>query len=134
MTLTKCANVPETVAGLDQGIVIGGDVYVGVTHEKKVLQYCITEDSWRTLPLAPVKHAGIGCLYKKVLIIGGRLPSDQVTANIHEFDEASQQWVRSTSKPPMPTATVVSWSSPPALIVCGGSDQQNRPMTIVKSK
>ena len=133
MTLTKCANVPETVAGLDQGIVIGGDVYVGVTHEKKV---CITEDSWSTLPLVPVKFAGIACFYKKVLTIGGRLPSDQVTADIHEFYEASQRWVRSTSIPPMPTArvaaTVVSWSSPPALIICGGSNQQDKPMTVVE--
>ena len=36
----------------------------------------------------------------------------------------------------MPTArssaTAVSWSSPPALIVCGGSDQQSNPMTVVE--
>ena len=136
LVFTESANVPETVADLDQGVVIGGDVYVGVTRKKRVFKYCIAEDSWSTLPLAPVKYARIGYLNKKVLIIGGWLPSDQVTADIHEFDEASQQWVGSTSIPPMPTArtsaTVVSLSSPPALIVCGGRDQQHKPMTVVE--
>ena len=133
---TECAKVPGAISGLDQGVVIGRDVYVGVTHEKKVFKYCITEDSWSTLPLAPVKYNRIGRLYKKVLTIGGQLPSSQVTADIHEFDVASQQWVRSTSIPPMPTArssaAVVSLSSPPALIVCGGNDRQSQPMTIVE--
>ena len=96
----------------------------------------ITEDSWGTLPLAPIYLARIGHLNKKVLIVGGRISDSQVTAAIHEFDEASQQWVRSTSIPPMPTArssaTAVSWSSPPALIVCGGWNEQNQPMTIVE--
>ena len=127
LTITELANVPQHINSLDQDIAIGGDVYVGVTGDRRVFKYSITEDSWGTLPLAPVYYARIGYLNKKILTVGGRV-SGQVTANIHEFDEASQQWVRSTSIPPMPTAhsaaTVVSWSSPPALIVCGGNDQQ----------
>ena len=69
-------------------------------------------------------------------MVGGLLPSKQVIADIHEFDEASQQWIRSTSIPPMPTArsslTTVSWSSPPTLIVCGGRDQRSQPMSVVE--
>ena len=30
------------------------------------------------------------------------------------------------------SATAVSWTSPPALIVCGGRDQHNTPMTVVE--
>jgi N-acetylneuraminic acid mutarotase len=136
LTFTERANVPETIDSLDQGITVGQDMYVGVTYDNKVFKYSITEDSWGTLPLAPVSYARIGCLNKKVLVLGGRLSFNQVTADIHEFDEASQQWVKSTSIPPMPTArssaTVISWSSPPALIVCGGRNQRNQPMTVVE--
>ena len=136
LTFTECANTPDTTSALDQGIALGKNVYVGVGNDRKVFKYSITKDSWSTLPIAPVKYGRIGCLYKKILTVGGRLPSNQVTADIHEFDEASQQWIRSTSIPPMPTArvavTAVSWSSPPALIVCGGSDQQYQPLTVVE--
>jgi hypothetical protein len=137
LTFTENTNLPKAIVGfLGQSITVGRDVYVGVNIDKKVFKYSITEDSWGTLPLAPVSYARIGYLNKKVLIVGGRLPSNQVTADIREFDEASHQWVKSTSIPPMPTArssaTAVSWSSPPALIVCGGRNPQYQPMTVVE--
>ena len=136
LTFIEHASVPEAIGFLGQGITVGGDVYIGVDHDKKVFKYSITEDSWDNLPLAPIHHARIGCLNKKILTVGGRISSNQVTADIHEFDETSQQWVKSTSIPPMPTgragATAVSWSSPPALIVCGGQDNHKEPMTIVE--
>ena len=136
LTFTEHANVPKVIYSLDQGITVGGDLYVGVTYDREVFKYSINEDGWGTLPLAPIYHARIGYLNKNVLTVGGRISRSQVTADIHEFDEASQQWVKSTSIPPMPTAragaTVVSWSSPPALIVCGGNDQQTQPMTVVE--
>ena len=139
ITFTECAKVPEGTNSLDQGIVIGKDVYFGVDLDRNVLKYNITEDAWSTFPMTPVKQAGIGCINDKLLpvLVGGRLSyDDQVTAIIHEFDDFSRQWVRSTSIPPMPTAravaTVVSWSSPSALIVCGGGDQQLHPMTVVE--
>jgi hypothetical protein len=136
LIVAEYVNVPGIVSFLDQGLTIGGGVYVGVTKDREIFKYSITEDSWSALLVAPVYHARLGYLNMKVLIVGGRISSSQVTADIHEFDEASQQWVRSTSIPPMPTArssaTVVSWSSPPALIVCGGNDQQGQPMTVVE--
>ena len=135
LTFTECAKTPITSSGLE-GIVIGKNVYVGVGLDREVLKYSITEDTWNTLPQAPVQSARIGYLYKKVLVVGGQIPSKHLTADIHEFDEASQQWIRSISIPPMPTArksvTAVSWSSPPALIVCGGCDQQRQPMITVE--
>ena len=136
LTFSECINTPKSISGHDQGILIDKNVYVGVGSRSMAFKYDITEETWSTLPLAPVRYARIGCLYNKVLIVGGQLPSKQVTADIHEFDEASQQWVRSISIPPMPTArssaTVVSWSSPQALIICGGCDQQVTPLTIVE--
>ena len=136
LTFTECAKAPGTVYGLDHGITLGKNVYVGVSNDGKVFKYSITEETWSTLPIAPVKYARIGCLCEKIVTVGGRLLSNQVTADIHEFHNASQQWVKSTTIPSMPTAraavTAVSWSSPPALIVCGGSDQQYQPLTIVE--
>jgi hypothetical protein len=64
------------------------------------------------------------------------MQSKEVISDIYEFDEVSQQWVKSTSIPPMPTArelvTVISWSSPPALIVCGGRGESGEPMAVVE--
>ena len=104
LTFTEHANVPKDIDFLDQGITVGRDVYIGVTYVRKVFKYSITEDSWGTLPSAPVYNARIGYLNKKVLTIGGRISFNQVTVDINEFDEASQQWVKSTTIPPMPTA------------------------------
>ena len=137
LTCTECAKLPEG-GGSGHAVVIGNDVYVrlGTIYSMNVLNYNIIEDSWNTLPAPPVEWYSIGYLYKKLLLVGGQLPSNNVTGDIHEFDEASQQWVRSTSIPPMPTArdssTVVCWSSPPALIVCGGGDENDTPMAVVE--
>ena len=135
LIFTACAKVPQYVSGLDHGVVIGKNVYIGVDFKGEILRYNITENTWSPLPTAPVRYARMGCLYKKILLVGGRLPPKQVTADIHEFDEASQLWIRSTSIPPMLTprqaVTAVSWSTPAALIVCGGYDQEKRPVTIV---
>ena len=136
LTFTECAKLPQDVSSQDRGTVIGVNVYIGVSYARKVFKYSIVEDKWSPLPIAPVRYARIGYLHKKILLIGGQLLSLEITADIHEFDEASQQWVGSTSIPPMPTArrsvTVVSWSSPPALIVCGGNNLRSRPISAVE--
>ena len=134
LNFTECAELPRSGGG-GQAIVVGNDVYV--KSGGNVLKYSITEDTWSTLPEPPVTYSSIGYLHQKIISVGGRLLSNiQVTGDIHEFDEASQQWVRSTSIPPMPTArqesTVVSWTSPTALIVCGGCDEHSEPMNVVE--
>ena len=135
MNFTKCAKLPLK-SRYGQAIVVDKQVYV-VFHSGIVLKYVITEDSWSTLPKAPVEYFSIGCLYHKIILIGGQLQSNAfVIRDIHEFDEATQQWVRSKSISPMPTArqlaTAVSWTSPPALIVCGGEDEEKYPLTVVE--
>ena len=119
-----------------QAIVVRKNVYV-VLGDKNVLKYSIIEDSWSTLPETPVIYFSIAYLCQRIMLAGGQLPANnQVMGDILEFDEASQQWVRSTSIPPMPTArkltTAVSWTSPTALIVCGGSDEHCKPVNVVE--
>ena len=135
MNFTNCAKMPLH-DGVGQAICVGKEVYVGFVESKNVLKYNITKDSWSILPEAPVKYSSIGYLWQKIMLIGGQLRLNRrVTGNIHEFDEATQKWVRSTSIPPMPiarkSATAVSWTSPSALIVCGGSDENQKTMTVV---
>ena len=136
LTFTECTQLPIS-SFFGPAIVVGKDVYVGLYGESKVLKYSVIGEAWSTLPDTPVNRFSIGYLHKKLLLVGGQvMPSMEVTPNIHEFDEASQQWVRSTTVPPMPTArsslTTVSWTSPPALIVCGGKDQQSQPLITVE--
>ena len=134
LNFTECAELPRNY-GLSRAIVVGKDVYV--RSGGNVLKYNITEDTWSTLPETPITYFSIGHLCQKIILVGGQLGfNNQVTGDIHEFDEASQQWVRSTSIPPMPTArqgtAVVSWTSPTALIVCGGGDEHDEPMNEVE--
>ena len=60
LNFIQCADVPQAISGLDQGIVIGGNVYAGVTGDGKVFKYSTTKDTWSTIPLAPVRSARIG--------------------------------------------------------------------------
>ena len=134
LNFTECAKLPRN-DGRGHAIIVGKDVYMN--SGETVLKYSITEDTWSTLPEPPVTLFSIGHLCQKIILVGGKLRSNkQVTGDIHEFDEASQQWVRSTSIPPIPTTrqvtSVVSWTSPTALIVCGGSDEHNEPMNVVE--
>ena len=97
------------------------------------LHYNCLTDTWRSLPLPPMKECNLGHLFGRLLLIGGYKTSD-----IYEFDEASQTWVMSTSIPPMPTkrsfATVATWTTSDisALIVCGGRDHKFNVLTIVE--
>ena len=134
LTFTECAKTPAPIS-FGQAIVVGKDVYLYGGNDVP-LKYSTSEDSWCALPKTPIQHFRIGCLFKKILLVGGRLTSREVTADIHEFDEATQQWVRSTTIPPMPTArssvAAVSLTLPPALIVCGGSSAEGESMTVVE--
>ena len=137
---TECAKIPPKICGFGQAITIGKQVYVG-SYAGDVFKYNITKDAWSTLPKAPIMYftCSVGYVRQKsiMLLVGGQLQSNlQVIDYIYKFDESTQQWVKSTCIPPMPTArksvTAVSWTSPPALIVCGGSDQEDEPMTVVE--
>ena len=134
LNFTECAELPRSGGG-GEAIVVRKDVYVKCGGT--VFKHSITEYTWSTLPETPVTFFSIGYLRQKIILVGGLLRSSkQVTGDIDEFDEASQQWVRSTFIPPMPTArlgsTAVSWISPTALIVCGGSNEHDEPMNVVE--
>ena len=114
----------------------GNDAYVVYTHAYKfhsLLQFNCDTDTWRSLPLPPVNDFTIGQFFEKLLAVGGH-----VTSDIYEFDEVSQQWVKSTTIPPMPTArslaTVATWKTADvtALIVCGGKDHKLNTLATVE--
>ena len=117
----------------------GNDAYVVYTYVYKFslrhsfLHFNCNTDTWRSLPLPPVNDFSIGQLFEKLLAVGGH-----VTSDIYEFDEVSQQWVKSTTIPPMPTArslaTVATWKTADvsALIVCGGQDHKLNTLATVE--
>ena len=136
LTFNSLSRMPFELDGASLAL-IKGSVYVHSKYQDHgtILQYNTGRSEWNTLPRPPTAYSSICSLFGKPLLVGGKL-HNVVTADIHEFDEASQQWVRSTSIPPMPTArssaAAVSWTSPPALIVCGGKDQNDRTTTVVE--
>ena len=135
LVFSECANLP-TMHGQGTAVVSDQIVYIGYGGTKFMYKYSINIDKWDSLPITLVEHFALGHLYNKILTIGGKMQSKGVISDIYEFDKASQQWVRSTSIPPMPTArelvTAISWSSPPALIVCGGRDESGEPISVVE--
>ena len=124
-------------------VCFGNDAYIVYTHRPvyrtlifqtySFLHFNCNTDTWRSLPLPPVSDFSIGQLFEKLLAVGGH-----VTSDIYEFDEVSQQWVKSTTIPPMPTArslaTVATWKTADvsALIVCGGQDHKLNTLATVE--
>ena len=58
------------------------------------------------------------------------------SGSIHELDDASKKWTRTTSIPPIPTArsspTIVNWTCPQILIVCEGENEHEEAINIVE--
>ena len=139
LKFTSMTDMPLPLDGANL-VYVKGNLYVHSKYEddRDIFQYNICNGRWKILHKPPIAFFSICSLFGKVLLIGGWIHNIRPLSpgSIHEFNEASQLWVRSTSIPPMPTArsstTAVSWSSPPALIICGGQNDQEEQMTIVE--
>ena len=87
----------------------------------QVFCYSPSDDTWKTLPDRDVRRFGLGQVRGKIVTVGGRKKSNEVTNEVCEFDEVTQCWKQSI--PPMPTArwspAVLSHHS--TLTVAGGS-------------
>ena len=120
-----------------QATVISGKVYVGggmptdSDSGRLVYKYDPVRNKWSTLPPAPVDGYGVGQLNGRLVLVGGSPEGGGVTADIHVFDEETQQWVKPL--PPMPSAlacaAVISHGS--ALVVCGGTSPGGNPSATV---
>ena len=142
-TRLKFTNLHEMPLPLDGAnlVHVKGYIYANCKYHDSgdVLQYSICSDQWKTLPKPPIIHSTICSILGKVLLIGGWICgiTPLRSGSIHELDGASKRWIRTTSSiPPMPTArslaTVVSWTSPQALIVCGGENEQEIAVDVVE--
>ena len=141
-TRLKFTNITEMPLPLDGAnlVYVKGKVYIHCKYHDsgEVLQYSICDDSWKILPKPPIIYFTICSLLGKVLLIGGWIhgSSPLRSGSIQELDDTSQKWVTTTSIPPMPTArssaTAISWTSPQALIVCGGENKYEKAIDIVE--
>ena len=112
-----------------QAVVIRGIVYVGGGYTLRrddchlIQQYSATDDTWSTLPLAPVRLFGMGELNGQLVIVGGKTRQDDVTGKVHTLNSSTHKWVESIA--PMPTArhSLAVFSLPSCLTVVGGRDQ-----------
>ena len=128
--------VPEKIWWA-QATVISGKVYVGggmptdSDSGRLVYKYDPVRNEWSTLPPVPVDMFGVGQLNGRLVLVGGSPEGGGVTADIHVFDEETQQWVKPL--PPMPSAlacaAVISHGS--ALVVCGGTSPDGKPSAAV---
>ena len=131
MKWQKCRDIP-TGTTWAQAVVIRGIVYVGGgdtgsddDNDYLIQQYSPTDDTWSTLPPAPVYFFGMGELNGQLVIVGGRTRQDDVTGKVHTLNSSTQKWVESIA--PMPTArdSPAVFSQPSCLTVVGGGDQHD---------
>ena len=82
--------------------------------------YDPSQDKWTTLPPLPIRWFGLGEVSGKLVTVGGRKNTENVTNEVYTYDEQSREWKQTI--PPMPTARwfpgIVSLQS--ALVVAGG--------------
>ena len=128
MKWQKCRDIPRDTS-FAQAVVIRGIVYVGggdtSSHDDGYLiqQYSHTDDTWYTLPPAPVYYFGMGDMNGQLVIVGGLTRQDVVTGKVHTLNSSTQKWVESIA--PMPTArdSPAVFSQTSCLTVVGGGDQ-----------
>ena len=97
-----------------------------------IQQYSPTDDSWSTLPPAPVRSFAMGELNGQLVIVGGVTRQDVVIGKVQTFDTSSQKWDESI--PPMPTArySPAVFSQPSCLTVVGGEDQHEKKLSNIE--
>ena len=131
MKWQKCRDIPTGTSSA-QAVVISGIVYVGggytSSHDDDYLiqQYSTTDNTWYTLPPAPVRWFGMGELNGQLVIVGGWTRQLDVTGKVHTLNSSTQKWVESIA--PMPTARFrpAVFSLPSCLTVVGGGDQRGK--------
>ena len=150
MKWKKCKDMPSGMT-CAQTVLISGKVYVsegGVTildsdsdddsdddsndDAYLIQQYSPTDDSWYTLPPAPVRSFAMGELNGQLVIVGGVTRQDVVIGKVQTFDTSSQKWKESI--PPMPTArySPAVFSQPSCLTVVGGADQHDKDLSNIE--
>ena len=110
-----------------KAIVIRDEVYCGggevddCDDQYRIFCYSPSEDTWNTLPACDVRWFGLSQVRGKLVTVGGRKKSFEVTNEVYEFNEVAHTWKQSI--PPMPTArtspAVLSHHS--TLTVAGGN-------------
>lgn len=95
------ADMPLALDGANLVLIKGSVIYVYTKYKDKrdVFKYTLCNGRWKTLPRTPIRYISICSLFGKVLLAGGWR-----ARSIHEFKDTSQQWIRSSSIPPMPMA------------------------------
>ena len=116
-----------------RGIVyVGGGVTRSDGDRYLIQQYSPTDDTWYTLPPAPVRLFAMGDLNGQLVIVGGKTRQDDITGKVHSLNSSTQKWVESIA--PMPTArsTPAVFSQPSCLTVVGGRDQHGTNLSDVE--
>ena len=108
-------------------------MYVGgFEAEYEVLLYSVKNNQWSPLPRHPVRSFGMVHFEGKLVTVGGLISRDEnedVVGTVYQLNKEAQQWVESTTIPPMPTARstptlVAQHGSSPAIAACGGLSKQ----------
>ena len=116
-----------------RGIVyVGGGLPWSDDNNYLIQKYSPTDDTWYTLPPAPVCYFGMGELNGQLVVVGGMTRQHDVTGKVRTLNSSTHKWVESIA--PMPTVrhSPAVFSLQSCLTVVGGGDQHDTHLSDVE--
>jgi hypothetical protein len=117
-------DIPFTVTGHAQAVVIGSDVYVGGGTGTVVIVYSLHTRIWRTLPPYESEWFSMAVVNNKLVLVGGRsvMSAKNMTNALGVWSVESQTWTYPfpAMHTPRRSSSTVSYNK--WLVVAGGID------------
>ena len=127
----RMRDMPFTMTGHAQAVVIDGDVYIGGGRGTVVMVYA---GVWRTLPPYESEWFGMAVVNKQLVLVGGRsvMSPYNTTNQLGVWDAGSQMWTHPfpVMHTPLRSPSAVSYNK--WLVVAGGVDNTSHCVAEVK--
>ena len=120
----RMQDMPFTMTGHAQAVVIDDDVYVGGGSGTVVMIYSLHTRVWRTLPPYESEWFGMAVLNNQLVLVGGRsiMSVKSMTNLLGVWDVGSQTWTKPFPVMHTPRRSPSAFSYNKWLIVAGGID------------
>ena len=130
----RMQDMPFTMTGHAQAVVIDGDVYVGGGSGTVVMVYSLQTRVWRTLPPYESEWFGMAVVNNQLVLVGGRsIVSAKNTANmLGVWDVGSQTWTNPFPAMHTPRRSPSAISYNKWLVVAGGIDNASHNVSVIE--
>lgn len=130
----RMQDMPFTMTGHAQAVVIDGDVYIGGGRGTVVMVYSLHTRVWRTLPPYESEWFGMAVVNNQLVLVGGRsvVSVKNVTNMLGVWDVGSQTWTNPFPAMHSPRRSPSAVSYNKWLVVAGGIDNASHNVAVVE--